>query len=116
MVTVGNKSKVLLSKVSGLLKTNNLFHSRHWPAHVLDTLEANYHLSPKDMLQLWYIRCRVSNGKNPIDLLLIYDWARACEKRISVRSSEDLYSNSDLLLFKGKIFGDGSIHLERLKN
>jgi len=95
---------------------NNLFRSRRWPAHILDTLEANYHLSPKDMSQLWYIRRKVAKGKYPIDVLLIYDWARACEKRISVRNSRDLHINSDLLRFKGNIFGNGSIHVERLNN
>jgi hypothetical protein len=68
------------------------------------------------MLRLWYIRRRISNGKHPVDSLLIYDRVKASEKRIPVRSSRDLYSNSDLLLFKGNIFGDGSIRLERVNN
>lgn len=113
---MGNKSKILLRKVSNLLKINSLFGNRHWPAYVLSTLETKYQLSPKEMLRLWYIRRKVSNGKHPVDSLLIYDWIRANEKRISVRSSRDLYSNSDLLLFKGNIFGDGSVHLNRVRN
>ena len=111
-----NKSKILLRKVSSLLKINDLFDDRHWPAYVLNTLETEYQLSPKEMLRLWYIRRRISNGKPPVDSLLIYDWVRASEKRILVRSSRDLYSNSDLLLFKGNIFGDESVHLKRVKN
>ena len=111
-----NKSKTLLDKVSGVLRINNLFRNRHWPTRVLDTLEAKYHLCPEDMLRLWYIRRRVSNGKYHGDSLFIYDRLRAREKKISVRSSRDLYNNSDLLLFKGNIFGDGSIYVERVNN
>ncbi len=111
-----NKSKALLRKVSGLLKINNIFHSKNWPVHVLDTLEAKYRLLPEDMLRLWYIRRRVLNGKYPVDSLFIYDWARACEKNISVRDRKDLYRNSDLLLYKGNIFGNGSIYVERVRN
>ena len=111
-----NKTKILVRKVSSLFKINHLFSNRHWPAYVLTTLETKYKLLPKEMLRLWYIRRRISTGKHPVDSLLIYDWARANEKRISVRSSRDLYNNSDLLLFKGNIFGDGSIRLERVNN
>jgi|GEM_PF-3412480 len=110
------KSKILLRKFSGLLKINNLFDDRHWPAYVLTTLETKYQLSPREMLRLWYIRRRISNGKNPVDSLLIYDKVRASEKKISVRSSGDLYGNADLLLFKGRIFGDGSVQLEKVNN
>jgi hypothetical protein len=110
------KSKVLIRKFSSLLKMNSLFYDRHWPAYVLTTLEKKYQLSPKEMLRLWYIRRRISNGKYPVDSLLIYDRIKASEKRILVRSSRDLSSNSDLLLFKGNIFGDGSVHLERVNN
>lgn len=111
-----NKSKILLRKVSSLLKINNLSGNRHWPALVLATLETKYHLSPKEMLRLWYVRRRISNGKYPVDSLLIYDGVRASEKRVSVKSSRDLYSNADLLLFKGNIYRDGSVHLERVNN
>ncbi len=111
-----NKTKLMLSKVSGLLKTNNLLNNKRWPAYVLSTLEEKYHLTPKEMLRIWYIRRRISNGKYPIDSLFIYDWVKAREKKISVISIGDLYNNSDLLLFKGKIFGDGSIHLERIRD
>jgi len=111
-----NKTKILFRKVSGLLKINNLFNDWHWPAYVLSTLEEKYHLTPKEMLRLYYIRRRISSGKYPVDSLFIYDWVRASEKKIAVRSIGDLYSNSDLLLFKGNIFGDGSVHLERVRN
>lgn len=111
-----NKSKILLRKVSSLLRINNIFEDGHWPAYVLNILETKYHLTPKEMLRLWYIRRRISNGKHPVDSLFIYDWVKASEKRISVRSRTDLYDNSDLLLFKGNIFGDGSVHLERVRN
>ena len=111
-----NKSKILLIKVSNLLKIYNSFDDGHWPTNVLDTLETKYQLSPQEMLRLWYMRRRISNGKHPVDSLLIYDWIKSNEKRISVRSSGDLYSDSDLLLFKGNIFGDGSVHLEKVNN
>jgi len=113
---MGAKSKILLRKFSSLLRINNLFDDRHWPAYVLTALETKYQLSPKEMLRLWYIRRRISNGKHPVDSLFIYDRVKASEKRILVRSYTDLYSNSDLLLFKGNIFGDGSVHLERVNN
>lgn len=111
-----NKTKILLRKVSGLLKINNLFNDQHWPASVLSTLEEKYHLTPKEMLRLYYIRRRVSSGKYPVDSLFIYDWVRASERKIAVRNVGDLYSNSDLLIFKGKIFGDGSVRLEKVRN
>ena len=111
-----NKTKILFRKVSGLLKINNMFNDYHWPAYVLSTLEEKYHLTPKEMLRLYYIRRRISSGKYPVDSLFIYDWVRASEKKIAVRSIGDLYSNSDLLLFKGNIFGDGSVRLERVRN
>jgi len=85
-----------------------------WPAYVLSTLEEKYHLTPKEMLRLRYIRQRISNGKYPIDSLFIYDWISASEKNISVRSSEDIYGNLDLLLFKGNILWDGSVNLKRM--
>ncbi len=111
-----NKSKVMLSKVASLLKRNDMFGNKHWPAYVLSTLEKKYQLSPKEMLRLWYIRRKISNGKHPVDSLLIYDWAQANARRIRVRSSRDLDNNSDLLLFKGNIFGDGSVRIERTNN
>ncbi len=111
-----NKSKIMLRKLSNLLKIHDSFNDRHWPANVLDTLETKYQLSPQEMLRLWYMRCRISNGKHPVDSLLIYDRVGASEKRISVRNSWDLHINSDLLRFKGNIFGNGSIQVERLNN
>ena len=113
---MNNKSETMLKKVASLLKMSRAVGSRRWPAYVLSTLESKYQLSPKEMLRLWYIRQRVSNGKHPVDSLLIYDWAKANEKRIPVKSVRDLYNNSELLLFKGNIFGDGSIRLERVNN
>jgi len=58
----------------------------------------------------------ISIGKHPVYSLLIYDRVKASEKKISVRSSEDLYNNSDLLLFQGNILGNGFINLEKVKN
>jgi len=113
---MNNRPKTMIKRVTSLLKRNNLFGNKHWPAYVLSALEKKYQLSPKEMLRLWYIRQRISNGKHPVDSLLIYDWAKANEKRIPVRSIRDLYNNSELLLFKGNIFGDGSIRLERANN
>ena len=111
-----NKSKIMLRKLSNLLKIHDSFDDRHWPANVLDTLETKYQLSPEEMLRLWYVRRRISNGKHPVHSLIIYDWVRASERSISARSTGALYNNSDLLLFKGNIFEDGSVHLERVNN
>jgi len=111
-----NKSAILLRKVSSLFKKNNKFINRHWPVYVLSELEEKYHLTPKEMWRLWYIRCKISSGKHSVESLLIYDWIRASEKNISVRSSSDLNDNSDLLLFKGTIFRDGSVYLRRVSD
>ena len=116
MIAMWNKSRTLLRKVSNLLEINSSFDNRQWPANVLTTLETKYRLSPKEMLQLWYIRCRISKGKYPVDSLLVYDWVKASEKRISVRSNKDLNDNSDLFLLKGQILGDGSVYLERVNS
>jgi hypothetical protein len=110
-----NKSKTMLRKVSNLLKTNNSFDGQ-WPANVLDTLETKYRLSPEEMLRLWYIRRRISRGKYPVDSIFIYDWIKASEKKISVRSDRDLYSNLDIFLFKGKTYGDSSVRLEQVNH
>lgn len=111
-----DRSEIILRKLSSLFKTNSAFDDRHWPAYVLTTLETKYQLSPKEMLRLWYIRRGISKGDHPVDSLLIYDRVKASERRILVRSYTDLYSNSDLLLFKGTIFGNGSVHLERVND
>ena len=86
----------------------------YWPSRVLDALETRYHLRPDEMLRLWYIRERVAGGKYGKESLLIYDRAQADEKKVSIRNSSDLYTNSDLLLFTGNLFWDGSVILEKV--
>lgn len=111
-----NKLKNPLFRVLRSVRMPALFHDRHWPSRVLDTLETKYHIRPDEMLRLWYIKERVANGKYREDFLFIYDRTKAREKKISVRSSADLYANSGLLLFTGNLFGDGSVRLKKVSN
>lgn len=87
--------------------------AKHWPAKVLDTLETKYHLLPKDLLRLWYLRRSLSDGRVSMDYIYIYDRMMSQEQDIPVRAYHDLVRNHRLLLFKGTIFPDGSVHLEK---
>ena len=87
---------------------------KHWPVKVLDALETKYHLLPKDLLQLWYIQRRISAGKLNMDCIYIYDRARSQEQNIPISNYHDLSKNYELILFKGNIFQDGSVYLEKV--
>ena len=105
-----------LGKISGLFGGNGFFHHRRWPIRVLDTLESKYHLRPEDMLRLWYVRRKIASGKYRQDSIFIFDWVRARERNISIRKEKDLYNNSDLILFKGNVFRDGTVHVRNVGN
>ncbi|UCG10410.1 MAG: hypothetical protein JSW30_00690 [Dehalococcoidia bacterium] len=87
---------------------------KHWPARVLDTLETKYHLLPKDMRRLWYLQRRISAGNSKTDYIYIYDRMRSQEQNTPISAYRDLSQNHRLLLFKGNVFPNGSVHLERL--
>ena len=103
-----------LVKALDSLRKPKLSGNGHWPSHVLDALETRYHLRPDEMRRLWYVREKVTYGKYGKESLLIYDRAQALEKKVSIRNSSDLYTNSDLLLFTGNLFWDGSVILEKV--
>lgn len=103
-----------LVKVMKSLRKPRSSGNSHWPSRVLDTLETKYHLRPEEMLRLWYIRERVSGGKYGKESLLIYDRMQALEQQVSIKNSSDLYTNTDLLLFTGNLFWDGSVRLEKV--
>lgn len=85
----------------------------HWPARVLDTLETKYRLLPKDMLRLGYLQRNISAGNLNTDYIYIYDRMRSQEQNTPISAYRDLSQNYRLLLFKGNVFPDGSVHLER---
>jgi len=111
-----NKLKVPLNKISGLFGLNGVFRQRRWPLRVLDTLESKYHLRPEDMLRLWYVRRQLVSGKLRQDSIFIFDWVKARERHISFRKERDLYNNPDLILFKGNVFRDGTVHVRSVSN
>ena len=103
-----------LVKVMKSLRKPKSYGNSHWPSHVLDALETRYHLRPEEMLRLWYVRERVAGGKYGKESLLIYDRIQALEKKVPIKTSSDLHANSDLLLFTGNLFWDGSVILEKV--
>jgi len=86
---------------------------KQWPARVLDTLETKYHLLPKDMRRLWYLQRSISAGNLNTDYIYIYDRMLSQEQNTPISAYRDLSQNYRLLLFKGNVFPDGSVHLER---
>jgi hypothetical protein len=86
-------------------------NNTHWPAHVLSTLEAKYHLSPQYLRRLWYVTRQISRSKPGTDYIYIFDWVKAREQGRMVRDYNDLTDNSDLILFKGSLYRDGSVSL-----
>jgi len=111
-----NKFKTGLTKVSTQLHRFMGRHSdKHWPTNVLDILETKYHLLPKDLLRLWYVRCRLISNKSKTDSIFIYDQARATNQNLSIREYNDLYKYPDLLLYKGSIFSSGEVSIEEIR-
>jgi hypothetical protein len=108
--------KNIAKKASGVFNLVRLFGNEYWPAGVLNQLEVKYHLKPEHMLRLGYLRRRMAGRKNNYYSLFIYDRTAARDRRLSVRDIKDIYSSPDLLLFRGSISGDGSVHLGRVNN
>ena len=88
---------------------------KHWPAKVLDILETKYHLLPKDLLRLWYVQRKIFAGKLNMDYIYIYDLVTSQELNIPINNYHDLSKNYKLILFKGNIFQDGSVYLEKVR-
>ena len=108
--------KTLLTKAPTLLKSYiGENGGKYWPAKVLDILETKYHLLPKDLLHLWYVQRRISADKFNLDYIYIYDRVRSQEQNIPISNYRDLSKNYELILFKGSIFPDGSVYLERVR-
>lgn len=111
-----NKFKTELTKISAqlnrfLVRTGD----KHWPTNVLNILETKYHLLPKDLLRLWYVRRRLISNKSKTDSIFIYDQARASNQNLSIREYNDLYKYPDLLLYKGYIFNNGEVSIEEIR-
>jgi len=108
--------KTLLTKVFTPLKRYiGENGDKHWPAKVLDILETKYHLLPKDLLRMWYVKRRIPAGKLNMDYIYIYDWVTSQEQDIPISNYHDLSKNDKLILFKGNIFQDGSVYLEKVR-
>jgi len=107
--------KTIFKRASGLLGMNGLFRSESWPAGVLEHLEVKYHLKPEDMLRLGYLRRKISENRHSFYSLFIYDRLAARDRKLLIRDVGDIYNTPELLLYKGNIFGDGSVHLSRVK-
>ncbi len=105
-----------LNKVSWFFRVNSIFRNTHWPVRVLDILESKYHLRPEDMLRLGYIRKRMARGKLNQDFIYIFDSVEARERNVSVRKAKDLYNNSDLIIFRGNLFRDGTVHVRNIRS
>lgn len=105
-----------LSKVSRFFRLKMIFHNTHWPVRVLDILESKYHLRPEEMLRLGCIRQRAARRKLNQDFIYIFDSVKARERNVSIRKATDLYNNSDLILFRGNLFRDGTVHVRNIRN
>ena len=104
------KVSTRLSRI--LIKTGDY----HWPANVLEALETKYQLLPKDLLRLWYIRCKMLSNKVKTDSIFIYDWIKAYDANISIKRYDDLNKHPDLLRYKGRILHDGKVRIEEIRN
>jgi len=111
---IGTKNPVI--RAFGTLKRATFPRKNRWPSRVLETLESTYHLRPYEMLRLWFVEENLARGKYRNSSLLIYDREKAREKNIVVRDSSDLNANSDLLVFRGNRFGDGTVKLRKVNN
>ncbi len=111
------KFKTELARISAklprlLIRNGN----HHWPANVLETLETKYHLLPRDLRRLWYIRRKVLSGKVKTDSIFIYDRVKACDLNIPVKSYNDLNKYPDLLRYRGRISRSGEVRIEEIRN
>ncbi|MFC1899572.1 hypothetical protein ACFLXP_04495 [Chloroflexota bacterium] len=106
--------KSIVKRVSGVFRAGNVFDGGYWPAGVLNQLETQYQLNPDDMLRLGCLRNRISGKKSSTYSLLIYDRLAAHNRQLSVRNVNDIYNTPSLLLYKGNMDENGSIHLVKV--
>jgi len=110
-----NKLKTELNRVSAQLYRIVLRNGdRHWPANVFNILETKYHLRPKELLRLWYVRRRMLSKKMRQDSIFIYDRVKASDQKISIRRFSDLHKYPELLLYKGHITSNGDVKIEAI--
>ena len=107
--------KDAVKRTREVLRVMDFFGNQSWPAGVLNHLEVEYHLKPEDMLRLGYFR-RNLDRHNKNYILYIYDKFVASDRKLSMRDVNDLYHSPDLLLFKGSVTVDGTIHLDKVNH
>ena len=108
--------KDIVKRASRVFDLVNISGKQSWPTGVLNQLELKYHLKPEDMLRLGCLKRRMDGKKNRYYSLYIYDRLAAQDKRLSVRDVKDIYSSPDLLLYRGSMSGDGSVHIGRVND
>jgi len=86
------------------------------PGRLLDYLEREFHLLPRDMLNLRSVEMSGSVYRQPARLVRIYDRLASGGSGVSVRSYTDLDKHSELILYSGYILGNGAIRLTRQTN
>jgi hypothetical protein len=103
----------LLNKVVGWGKWSAERNSRvQWPANVLDYLEKEFRLLPKDMATLRCVSSHMESfGGQPARFIRVFDSATAYKQNISIKSYHDLDKHPGLILFEGHIFNGGTVYL-----
>ena len=107
--------KDVVNKTRNVLRNRSFYVNQYWPAGVLNQLEVEYHLKPDDMLRLGCFRLK-SGRHNKNYILYIYDKVAASDRKLSVKDVNDIYHSPDLLLFKGSMTVDGTIHLDKVNS
>ncbi len=104
----------LLSKVTGWGKRSAESNSRiQWPENMLDYLEKEFRLLPKDMATLRCIGHRESFGRLPARSVRIFDWAAAYKQSIIIKNYRDLDKHPELVQFEGHVSAGGTVYLRR---
>lgn len=102
----------LLIKVVGWGKRSAERNGREqWPANVLDYLEKEFRLLPKDMATLRCVSHREPFGRQPARLIRLFDWAAAYQQNIIIRSYHNLDKHPEFVMFEGHIFNGGPVYL-----
>ncbi len=110
-----NKFKMELTRFSAQLNRLVLRNGdKYWPENVLNILETRYHLRPKELLRLWYVRRRMLSNKTRQDSIFIFDRAKARDQKISIRRFDDLHKYPELMLYKGYIASNGDVKIEEI--
>lgn len=106
-------NKSLLTELVNQCKTIKGKKDRvQWPERVLDYLERNFYLLPKDLVALRYVWRKGLFGELPTRYIIIYDHERACEHGIVIKGYHDLDNYPDLVLFRGNVFPNGIVQLK----